>query len=77
MGFISVILRQLITVYVGSSILYFYYKIKGNNITYNQILNEDDEFGLKKYRMTAFYIGLAFIMLILLITVGIVRKYNL
>ena len=77
MGFISVILRQLITVYFGSTLLYFYYKIRGKDIKLSQILNEEDEFGLKKYRITAFYLGLFFIMFILLTTVGIVRKYNL
>ncbi len=77
MNYLLVILRQLISIYIGSAILYLYYKVKGIAISFKQILNENDEFGLKKYRITAFYIGLGFVMFVLLIIVGIVRKYNL
>jgi len=68
MKIIEIILKQLISIYVGSSILYAYYKIKGKKVTYSEIVNEiDKSTGLRKYRYISFYIGVFVITIIIVI----------
>ena len=67
------VIRQLLTGYIGATLLLILYKIKGRKITYEQILNEvDPKTGLKKYYYKAFYLGLGFIILLILILTTII-----
>lgn len=64
----DIIIKQLIIGYVGATLLLIYYKIKGQKITYEQILNEvDPKSGIKKYYYKAFYLGVGFLILIVII----------
>ncbi|WP_146169706.1 hypothetical protein [Kordia periserrulae] len=61
-------MRQIITGYVGATLLWIYYKIKGQKITYHQIMNEvNPESGFKKYYYKAYYTGFIFLMLLILV----------
>jgi len=62
----SIITKQIITGYIGATLLLISYKIKGRKITYEQILNEiDPKSGIKKYYYKAFYLGVGFLILII------------
>ena len=64
----NIIIKQIIVGYIGASLLLIYYKIKGNKITYDQILNEiDQKSGIKKYYYKAFYLGVGFLVLIIVV----------
>ena len=64
----NILIKQLIIGYIGATLLLIYYKIKGRKITYEQILNEVDPIsGIKKYYYKAFYLGIGFSTLIVLI----------
>ena len=61
-------IQQLVTGYIGGTILYLYFKLKGKEITFSQILDEvNPKSGIKKYYYTAFYLGVAFIILFVLV----------
>ncbi|TNJ40850.1 hypothetical protein KFZ70_02480 [Tamlana fucoidanivorans] len=63
----NIIVKQLIIGYIGAFLLLIYYKIKGRKITYEQILDEiDPKSGIKKYYYKAFYLGVGFLILIVL-----------
>ncbi len=60
----DIIIKQLIIGYIGAILLLIYYKIKGRKITYKQLLNEiDPKSGIKKYYYKAFYLGVGFLIL--------------
>lgn len=60
--------------YTGSFFLYIYYKFKGDKITFSNILNEDNKnTKLKKYRYKAFFLGILFYVLLVII---IAYKYQ-
>ncbi len=64
----NIIFQQIFTIYIGGTILYLYYKIKGRKVTYSKILNEvNPKNGLKKHAYNAFYLGVAFIIILVLI----------
>ncbi|MBC3760047.1 hypothetical protein H7U19_16690 [Hyunsoonleella sp. SJ7] len=64
----NIIIKQLIIGYVGATLLLIYYKIKGQKITYERILNEvDQKSGIKKYYYKAFYLGVGFLILIVIV----------
>ena len=64
----NIIVKQLIIGYVGATLFLIYYKIKGQKITYEQILNEiDPKSGIKKYYYKAFYLGVGFLILIVIV----------
>ncbi|PSG90690.1 hypothetical protein C7H52_05275 [Aurantibacter aestuarii] len=45
-----------------------YYKLKGKRITYDQILNEiDPKSGIKKYYYKAFYLGVGFLIITVIV----------
>ena len=54
--------------YIGRSILFAFYKVKGEKISYAQIVNEiDARTGLKKYAFKANCLGVLFMILFVLI----------
>jgi len=60
--------KQIITIYIGCSLVYLYYKISGKEISYSDILNKTDEkTGMKKYRYIGFYTGVIFLILLVLL----------
>jgi len=60
--------KQIITIYIGCSLVYLYYKILGKDISYSDILNEiDEKTGMKKYRYIGFYTGVLFIILVVIL----------
>ena len=64
----NIIIKQLIVSYIGATILLIYFKIKRSKITYEQILNEiDPKSGIKKYYYKAFYLGVGFLILIVVV----------
>lgn len=64
----NLIKHQIITGRIGASLLLIYYKIKGRKITYEQILNEiDPKSGIKKYYYKAYYLGVGFCILIVVV----------
>ncbi len=67
MKILEVIIKQLLFIYIGGGILFLIYKIQGKGITYNQIINEDNKYGMKKHRYLAFYIGVIFLIAVVLI----------
>jgi len=61
-------LKQIITVYIGCSLVYLYYRIIGRKITYSDVLNKvDEKTGMKKYRYIAFYSGVIFIIILVVL----------
>ncbi|MFD1161267.1 hypothetical protein ACFQ2E_02485 [Hwangdonia seohaensis] len=72
----NIVVKQLIITYTGGTILYLYYKIKGRKIAYSDILNEvNPKTGLKKHRYKAFYLGITF-FIILVIIVSTIAGFN-
>jgi hypothetical protein len=70
----ELVIRQLISIYIGCAIIFIYYKIIGKNISYSEIVNEEDkDTGLKKYRYIGFYIG-TFVMTIIVILIALFLK---
>lgn len=64
----ELLIKQLIFVYIGCSIIFLYYKIIGKNISYSEIINaEDKSTGLKKYRYKGFYIGVLFMTILVIL----------
>lgn len=64
----ELLIKQLIFVYIGCSIIFLYYKIIGKNISYSEIINaEDKNTGLKKYRYKGFYIGVLFMTILVIL----------
>jgi len=64
----NIIIKQLIIGYVGATLFLIYYKIKGRKISYEQILNEvDSKSGIKKNYYKAFYLGVGFLILIVIV----------
>ncbi|MFS4484405.1 hypothetical protein ACKGJY_15430 [Hyunsoonleella sp. 2307UL5-6] len=64
----NIIIKQLVIGYIGATLLLIYYKIKGRKVTYEQILNEvDSKSGIKKYYYKAFYLGVGFLILIVVV----------
>ncbi len=62
--------------YIGGTILFLFYKLKGQEITYSQILNEiNPKTGLKKYSYKAFYLGIGF-LIILVILISTIAGLN-
>jgi hypothetical protein len=54
--------------YTGSFFLYIYYQLKGEKTSFSNILNQNsEETGLKKYRYNAFFIGVIFWILVVLL----------
>lgn len=48
--------------------MYLYYKIKGRKVSYSEILNEvNPKTGLKKYTYKAFYLGVIFFVILVII----------
>lgn len=66
---LEIVFRQFVTIYVGSTLLYIYYKITGKNISYEDILNKkNDDTGFKKHTYISFIVGFIFILLLILLT---------
>lgn len=66
---LEIVFRQFVTIYVGSTLLYVFYKIIGKDISYEDILNKKDEnTDFKKYTYISFIVGFIFILLLILIS---------
>ncbi|MDN3725524.1 hypothetical protein QRD02_14155 [Aequorivita sp. SDUM287046] len=63
----NIIIKQIIVGYIGASLLLIYYKLKGRKITYDQILNEIDSSGVKKHYYKAFYLGVGFLIITVIV----------
>jgi hypothetical protein len=65
---LNFLIHQLLILKIGGAILLMYYKFKGRKITYSQILNEiNPKTGIKKYAYKAFYLGVGFLIILVLI----------
>lgn len=69
MKILEIIIKQFLIIYTGGLILYVYYRFRGDNITFSNIINQnDDSTGIKKYRYKAFFLGVVFyVALVILI----------
>jgi uncharacterized membrane protein YdcZ (DUF606 family) len=67
----EIVFRQFVTIYVGSTLLFIFYKIIGKDISYDDILNKKDETGFKKHTYISFIVGFIFILILILLT----KKY--
>ncbi|WCO03593.1 hypothetical protein [Psychroserpens ponticola] len=64
----NIIIKQIIVGYIGAYLLLIYFKLIGKKITYEQILNEvDSKSGIKKYYYKAFYLGVGFLIITVII----------
>ncbi len=68
MDLVFAFIRQVITTYVGGGLLFIYFKLKKKKITYSEIVDGvDKDTGIRKYRYTSYYIGVFFIIIIILL----------
>lgn len=66
MKFLEIIFKQIITIYIGAVILFFIYKLTGNNKKFSEIINANHK--ESNYdRIQAFYIGIAVLIIIVLL----------
>ncbi len=69
---LGAILRQYLNLYTGAFLLSIYYKITKQNITYKDIMKPSGH-RINTLRYKAFYVGLAFWMVLVLILVWIIN----
>ena len=68
----SAILRQYLTLYTGAFLLNIYYKMTKQKITYKDITKPSDH-RINTLRYKAYYVGLAFWMVLTVILVWIIN----
>jgi len=69
---LKVIFQQYLTLYTGVFLLSMYYKITNQKITYKDITKPSDH-RINTLRYKAYYVGLAFWMVLVLILVWIIN----
>ncbi|PRX11034.1 hypothetical protein LY02_02874 [Nonlabens ulvanivorans] len=66
----EIFIKQILCVYTGSFILFLYFKMKGNNITWLDVLKKKDNKGNLVNENKSFFIGVVFwILFIALLSV--------